>query len=45
MKRLVDEPNYRACLRAAAPEQASRFSWARSAATLVELYHSVFQRS
>jgi glycosyltransferase involved in cell wall biosynthesis len=44
MKRLVCEPNYRADMRAAAPEQAARFSWARSAAALIELYHSVFQR-
>jgi glycosyltransferase involved in cell wall biosynthesis len=41
MKQLVLEPGRRAELRAAAPQQAARFSWHRSAATLLDLYQSV----
>jgi glycosyltransferase involved in cell wall biosynthesis len=41
MKQLVLEPSRRAELRAAAPQQAARFSWQRSAAALLDLYQSV----
>jgi len=41
MKQLVLEPSRRAELRTAAPQQAARFSWQRSAARLLDLYQSV----
>jgi glycosyltransferase involved in cell wall biosynthesis len=41
MRQLVLESGRRADLRAAAPQQAARFSWQRSAATLLGLYQSV----
>jgi glycosyltransferase involved in cell wall biosynthesis len=44
MKQLVLEPDRRAELRSAAPQQAARFSWQKSAAALVDLYHAVASR-
>jgi glycosyltransferase involved in cell wall biosynthesis len=44
MKQLVLEPSRRADLRAAAPQQAARFSWQQSAARLLDLYRSVAAR-
>ena len=41
MKQLLLEPSRRADLRAAAPQQAARFSWQRSAERLLDLYQSV----
>jgi glycosyltransferase involved in cell wall biosynthesis len=44
MKKLVLEPGLRAALRSAAPQQAARFSWQRSASALLALYHAVASR-
>jgi glycosyltransferase involved in cell wall biosynthesis len=41
MKRLLLEPGLRGDLRDAAREQARKFSWDRSAAMLLDLYHSL----
>ena len=41
MSALVKEPELRAELRAAALEQAARFSWNRSAASLLDLYRTI----
>jgi len=41
MKQLMVDRGRRAELRAAAPEQAARFSWQRSAAAISDLYQSV----